>query len=488
MMSQKRKIAAILLAAGESRRFGSLKQLVEWQGTPLVRFVAARISAMGFKQVIVVVPAQHPEVENTLGGLALDIIHNYKTDEGMSRSLKLGVQGLLPSIDAAVIFLVDQPRVDKKLVSALVNQYEQTTAQLVAPEAGGRRGNPVLIDRSLFADLESIRGDQGARGLFGSAKVSLVQWNDESNFADIDTQEEYQRMTQSAHRQTTSTVSNYQLTLNNRGDYQAQSLAGSATLDELTLKSPESAYTTMRTFGRQKVIRLHEHFDRIRETFELRSSELTLNETNLRAQLRVILDEHYQADGTDAEYRIRIAVPFHENGTRIYISLEKLHTPTQEQYANGVYVKNVIHHRENPKAKAATFIETAEQIRSRFDAGIYEALMVLETGEILEGLSSNFFVFCGGILHTAEEGVLSGITRQIVLEAARSLALEVCLQPASILKVNEFQECFITSTSRGILPVVKIDDHIIGSGKPGEMTRRLMTRYVETQASQAEAI
>jgi branched-subunit amino acid aminotransferase/4-amino-4-deoxychorismate lyase len=97
-----------------------------------------------------------------------------------------------------------------------------------------------------------------------------------------------------------------------------------------------------------------------------------------------------------------------------------------------------------------------------------------EDGRILEGLTSNFFALKGGVLWTNEGSVLSGITRSLVIDVAAESGLKINLESVTTSEILQIEEAFITSSSRAILPVVQIDDFVIGDGKPGQVTCKLM--------------
>jgi branched-chain amino acid aminotransferase len=156
---------------------------------------------------------------------------------------------------------------------------------------------------------------------------------------------------------------------------------------------------------------------------------------------------------------------------------ETLHTPSLKDYQQGVKVILVHFQRDNPLAKQTNFIEYAAGLRNKLPAGIHEALMVGEQGWVLEGLSSNFFAVKNGCLYTAGSGVLQGITQRVVMEIANARGIELRTQGVLVEALPDIDEAFITSASRGILPVCQIGDWQIGDGMPGVITKQLMSDY-----------
>jgi molybdenum cofactor cytidylyltransferase len=187
--------AGIVLAAGAATRFGEAKQLLQWEGEPLVR-AAARIALQaGLSPVVVVTGAEAARVESALEGLQTVIVRNEGWQEGQASSIRRGIASLPQSTGAAVFMLADQPHVTVEVVRALTALYAARLDPIVAPLVQGeRRGNPVLFDRSTFADLQSLAGDTGGRAIFSKHHVEYLPWHDEALLVDIDTPEDYRNL------------------------------------------------------------------------------------------------------------------------------------------------------------------------------------------------------------------------------------------------------------------------------------------------------
>jgi branched-chain amino acid aminotransferase len=242
------------------------------------------------------------------------------------------------------------------------------------------------------------------------------------------------------------------------------------TLDAITTHLPGGAYTTFRTYDHNKVIRLDDHLERLEETARLAHKPVALERLRLQEALRNVIDEY----PGDMDLRIRVVLDLEDFVGEIYIMAELLKTPPSGAYHSGVRVITCQLQRDNPKAKLTASIPVADKIRGKLPTGAEEALMVDEAGRILEGLTSNFFAVKGGELWTNEEGVLSGITRSLVLDEAVRIELPVNFRSITITEIPDLEEAFITSSSRGILPVKQIDRILIGPGRPGPITVRLM--------------
>jgi len=234
------------------------------------------------------------------------------------------------------------------------------------------------------------------------------------------------------------------------------------TLDAVTTHLPNGAYTTFRTYDHNKVIRLDDHLGRLEETARLAHKPVTLERLRLRDALRNVIDEY----PGKKDLRIRMVLDLEFALGEIYLMLELLKTPPPDAYHSGVRVITCQLQRDNPKAKLTASIPVADKIRRQLHTGVEEALMVDEAGSILEGLTSNFFAVKGDEIWTNEESVLSGITRLLVLDEAVRIELPVNFRSITITDIHNLEEAFITSSSRGILPVMQIDRILVGSGKP----------------------
>jgi branched-chain amino acid aminotransferase len=254
-------------------------------------------------------------------------------------------------------------------------------------------------------------------------------------------------------------------------------------LDKISQLLPGGSYTTFRTYYGSHVIRLTEHLTRLHSAARI----IERNHFNLDIKaIRTALQDAIKfAPGSD--HRIRLTLDLEQQPGRIYIALEELTPLPPSSYQKGVKTVTCGVHRLVPKAKLTNFIASASEIRGQLPEQVHEALMVFEN-KILEGLSSNFFAIKDGTVWTAEEGVLSGVTRSVVLDEIRQEGIPLHLWALPVADVPVIQEAFITSSSRGILPVVAIDDQQIGSGVPGPITMRLHQRYLQRIEDELEEI
>jgi molybdenum cofactor cytidylyltransferase len=195
-------IAGVILAAGESRRYGQTKQLLDWKGQPFVRVVAKTALEAGLTPVTVISGANAEEVEAAVNDLNVNIVRNEDWKSGQGSSIKAGIfhltSTLSPSqaegVGGAIFLLADQPQVTPSIIRALVEKHAEGLYPIVAPMVIDRRANPVLFDRITFPDLLKLEGDVGGRAIFHGHRVEYLPWHDDRLLLDVDTPEMYRRL------------------------------------------------------------------------------------------------------------------------------------------------------------------------------------------------------------------------------------------------------------------------------------------------------
>lgn len=186
-------IAAIVLAAGRSIRFGSeSKLLAQFRRKALVRHAVEAAIGSGVEPVIVVTGHRAADVGAVLKGLPATMVHNTAYSEGLSTSLKAGFAALPPMSEAAVIVLGDMPFVTADLIDRLVHGWRtMRKPEALVPTINGQRGNPVVLSRKLQDVINELSGDVGAGPLL-RGRPGVVEWpiEDPAILQDVDTQDE----------------------------------------------------------------------------------------------------------------------------------------------------------------------------------------------------------------------------------------------------------------------------------------------------------
>jgi molybdenum cofactor cytidylyltransferase len=186
-------IAGIILAAGDSSRFGAPKQLQAWgQGSCLEACIRTAETA-GLDPLVLVLGDHFEEIfARTQFGRAL-VVRNPDWEKGQSTSLKAGLAALPADCFGAIFLLADQPQVSVNLVGAVKELAWQKDA-VILPLINDRRANPVFFPARAFPRLMDLQGDQGGRAILGEFSAVQLPWLDDDMALDIDTREDYDRL------------------------------------------------------------------------------------------------------------------------------------------------------------------------------------------------------------------------------------------------------------------------------------------------------
>lgn len=279
-----------------------------------------------------------------------------------------------------------------------------------------------------------------------------------------------------------------------------------STLDEMTRALPQGFYTTFTTLaGGTRVLGLRSHLQRL----YVPANELGLRPGVDEGTLRQRITESVK-ENLPKESRVRLILT-KEKG-EVYVGVEPFEPLPESVYRKGVRVVTTEMARHDPRIKDTGFISESSTQRGLLGGEIFEVLLT-RNGKILEGMTSNFYIIKhviasrqakrfsvgGGLLPrfpgrndirliTARQGILPGVTRSVVLKLARGEGMSIEYRAPRVAPREDFDEAFLTSSSRGVVPVVMMDDKTVGQGKVGEVTRRLSEAYEAYLKKHAERI
>jgi molybdenum cofactor cytidylyltransferase len=184
-MASNTKIAAIVLAAGLSRRSGLVNKLLyPVDGTVMVRKVVEMLASSTADPVIVVTGFEAPEVETSLSGLPVNFAHNQHFNDGMGSSISRGIKALPDDVDGVLICLGDMPHIKASTIDALIEASQEKN--ICVPINNGRQGNPVLFPKNNFQALEGLKGDRGGKALIQNNDRLVVEVTTEDTGIFID--------------------------------------------------------------------------------------------------------------------------------------------------------------------------------------------------------------------------------------------------------------------------------------------------------------
>jgi len=195
------KMAAIILAAGLSRRMGKPKLFLPYLNVPLIHYPVSLAVENHFDQIIVVGGRHIDQLHLVLKDFTerITIIFNPEYELGMSTSLKAGINALNEDVEGVLLFLGDQPFVTMDVIEKLIHTYELNKVKgmkIVRPRFINLPGHPALFDRSLFQEFRKLYGDEGGKRIIKAHedKLIYVDFNDDKLNLDIDTMEEYKSL------------------------------------------------------------------------------------------------------------------------------------------------------------------------------------------------------------------------------------------------------------------------------------------------------
>lgn len=256
-----------------------------------------------------------------------------------------------------------------------------------------------------------------------------------------------------------------------------------ASLDEAAEFEPRhGVYTVSNTYHRTQTLLLDAHLDRLEDSARREGFALRYDRQRLRQALRRMLED---SDYGDA--RFRISAPG-DRPSEMLLSIEPFQPPSPAVIGQGVRCATSAEvARLNPASKASEWMHIRKQLAAARQPDIYETFIVDADDRILEGLSSNFYAIEDGELRTAGAQILAGISRQVVLETCAPI-IPLRLEAPLRANIAHFSEAFLTSSSRGIIPVVEIDGAVIGDGSVGNITRQLRDAYESWVADHLEEL
>lgn len=189
-------VVAVVLAAGSSARMGRTKLMLSTMGRPMLQCVLDTLRKTKLEGVVVVLGASEGEVRRSIRFQEEKVVVNVRYAEGMSASLKAGIASVEKGTDAVLVVLGDMPLLSAATVDRLIGAYKRSKNKVVVPTYHGRRGNPVIIDKSLFTEVMKLGGDVGAKAVVAANRASTLEVpvEDIGTVVDVDRMADYEAL------------------------------------------------------------------------------------------------------------------------------------------------------------------------------------------------------------------------------------------------------------------------------------------------------
>lgn len=271
------------------------------------------------------------------------------------------------------------------------------------------------------------------------------------------------------------TISAFQI--NKKGAYSIQTHA--RTIDDITRELSEGFYTTFTTLNAgTKVLGLHLHLQRLYLPARELSFHPAVDESTLRHRIADLAKTYLPK-----EARIRLILA--KSDASMYIVTQQFDALPRRVFEEGAQVVTAALARMAPRVKDTGFISSSNHQRRLVGGDVFEVLLTKE-GKILEGMTSNFYATKGKTLITSQRGILLGVTRRAVLRIARGQGMSVEYRSPHV--DEKFDEAFLTSSSRGVVPIISIDNKPVGQGGVGQWAKMLSKAYQAYVEARSEKI
>ena len=240
-------------------------------------------------------------------------------------------------------------------------------------------------------------------------------------------------------------------------------------------------YEALATSNRRPFM-LEAHMERFRRSSERMGLTIPVTDAEFASILEELIARNVRP-GKEAAVRIILTggeaiggIEYDRSRPTFYVLVEEMAKLPASVFEEGCSVTVVDHQRQFPESKTTNYIEAVTHQQERVAAGALEILYVND-GKVLECATSNFFIVKGGIIATANENILHGITRKAAIMAAESAGLVVEQREVTVAELEDADEAFLTSSFKDVVPVVKVGDRLVADGKPGRVTQEVMDAF-----------
>jgi len=191
----------LIIAAGQSKRLGSPKQLLMYEGKTLINRLIDIVKEAVDLPMALVLGAHAEKIKLQLTNPSMPIIINEHWAQGMGSSISTGLKGLIqknPAIDGVMVLVCDQPFLNREHILSLLNLQAKSALPMAACYYAGILGTPAVFHQSIFPELLALKGDRGAKKIITAREAEVAKLHFEKGMIDIDTEEDYKKLRKEA--------------------------------------------------------------------------------------------------------------------------------------------------------------------------------------------------------------------------------------------------------------------------------------------------
>jgi branched-chain amino acid aminotransferase len=241
-------------------------------------------------------------------------------------------------------------------------------------------------------------------------------------------------------------------------------------------------YEGLRSANR-KPFAFAEHMERFRRSADYTQLKIPVADADIDTAMRELIDKNVPV-GREGLIRMILTggravggISFDPETPTLFILVETYEPPEKRFFAEGCSIVTYEHMRQFPGFKTTNYIQAVLLQKLKKETGALEIAYVFG-GKMLEATGSNFFIVKGGTVATPKDNILHGITRKIVLQTAGP-EFSIEERDVSVDEMFAADEMFLTSSFKDVVPVTRVDDRMIGRGKPGAVTERVIELFAE---------
>lgn len=192
------QLGILIVAAGQSKRLGIPKQLLNFEGKTLINRLIDTVKLSGSYPITLVLGSAANKITEQLTDSSINIVLNDQWEEGMASSIRIGLSSIMyrmPAIDGIMMFVCDQPFISVETIQSLIKLQQDTGLPMASCYYAGILGTPALFHQSIFSKLLALEGDIGAKKIIKENASEVAKLHFDAGIIDVDTMDDYIKLT-----------------------------------------------------------------------------------------------------------------------------------------------------------------------------------------------------------------------------------------------------------------------------------------------------